>query len=279
MTRKSLIVAMGLSILFASVGAEDKTPYKFMLAGNSYKASEGRDVSVTFMAERYDCGIAGLADWPGMMDSIYDTCKVWGKDFWCGPYASSQEINLYERFGQAMQYNERLQLNDKNWLYIYAKHYLDSLGISPESLVVHIDDDFVDITQASDGQRSYNLTGLSYPQTRFSYQYWNNTSSDTMFYPAGYVWLANGYNPDARRAIAYAFRRHLIEDSVAYGPGDHHWTALFMDNQYRGGLAPRLYSYYSMNSTSGGPTGGLDWVEQAGMEIVDSNTKYYDNST
>jgi hypothetical protein len=53
-----------------------------------------------------------------------------------------------------------------------------------------------------------------------------------------------------------------------------------MDNQYRGGYAPRLYSYYNINSTSGGPTSGLDWYEQPGIgNDVSSNTIYYDYST
>jgi hypothetical protein len=267
-----------LLFLSAMISAGDKTPYKFIFGGNSYYG--GRNASVTWLAERYDCAIAGLADWPGMHDSIYDTALAMGKDFWCGPYASSQEINLYNRFDPGLQYNDRLANITDNWLYIYAKHYLDSIGVSAESLVVHISDDYVDISNAGDGRRSYSLTGLPLHKRRFSYQYWNNTASDTMFYPAGYCWLANGYNGDARKAIAYAYRRHLIEDSTAYGPGDHHWTAFFMDNQYRGGFAPRLYSYYDILGSTGGPTSGLDWFEQPGIgNDIPSNTVYYDYST
>lgn len=271
-------VLLSMLLLSAAVFAQDKTPYKFVFGGNSYYGS--RNASVQWLAERYDAGIAGLSDWPGMFDSIYHAARNMGKDFWCGPYASSQEINLYERFNTGMQYNQRLANVGDHWLYIYAKHYMDSIGVSVESLVVHISDDYVNITNDGDGTRSYSLTGLPYHKRRFTYQYWNNTSSDTMFYPAGYLWLANGYNRDARNAIAYAFRRHLIEDSASYGPGDHHWTAFFMDNQYREGFAPRLYSYYNINSTSGGPTGGLDWYEQPGIgNDVPSNTHYYDYST
>jgi hypothetical protein len=273
---KRLLVLMLL--LAAAITAGDKTPYKFVFGGNSYYGA--RNVSVTWLAERYDCAIAGLVDWPGMHDSIYDTALSMGKEFWCGPYASSQEINLYDRFNPNLPYNERLKKLADNWLYIYAKHYLDSVGVSAESLVVHISDDYVAITNAGDGYRDYNLTGLPLHKRRFSYQYWNNTASDTMFYPAGYCWLANGYNADARQAIAYAYRRHLIEDSVAYGPGDHHWTAFFMDNQYRGGFAPRLYSYYTINGTTGGPTTDIDWFEQPGIgNNISSNQAYYDNST
>jgi len=265
-------------LLAAAVSAADKTPYKFIFGGNSYYGP--RNASVTWLAERYDCAMAGTSDWPGMHDSIYDTALAMGKDFWCGPYASSQEINLYERFNSNFQYNQRLANLNDHWLYIYAKHYLDSIGVSPESLVVHISDDYVSITNDGDGLRSYSLSGLPYHKKRFSYQYWNNSSADTMFYPAGYCWLANGDNRDARRAIAYAFRRRLIEDSLSYGPKDHHWTAFFMDNQYRGGFAPRLYTYYNINSTSGGPTSDLDWYEQPGIgNSVAANTAYYDGST
>jgi hypothetical protein len=65
-----------------------------------------------------------------------------------------------------------------------------------------------------------------------------------------------------------------------YGPGDHHWGGYFMDNQYRQGSSPRLSSYYDINSATGGPTSGLDWVEQAGIGAsVDSCRKYNDGST
>ncbi len=264
--------------LSAAVSAQDKTPYKFMFGGNSYYGS--RNATAQWLAERYDAGVAGLGDWPGMFDSIYHAAQGMGKEFWCGPYASSQEINLYSRFNPGAQYNDRLADVQTYWLYVYAKHYLDSIGVSPESLVVHISDDYVNITNVGDGTRTYSLTGLPYHKRRFTYQYWNNTSSDTMFYPAGYCWLANGLNRDARNAIAYAYRRHLIEDSASSGPGNHHWTAFFMDNQYREGYAPRLYSYYNINGTTGGPTGGLDWYEQPGIgNDVAANTHYYDYST
>ncbi len=265
-------------LLAGVLSAQDKTPYKFIFAGNSYYGP--RNASAAWLAERFDAGIAGTADWAEMYDSIYHDARSMGKEFWCGPYASSQEINLYSRFDPGAQYNDRLNDVGTYWLYVYAKHYLDSIGVSPESLVVHIADDYVDITNDGDGSRSYSLSGLPYPKRRFTYQYWNNTPSDTMFYPAGYCWLANGFNRDARNAIAYAYRRHLIEDSASHGPGDYHWTALFMDNQYREGYAPRLYSYYDINSTSGGPTSGMDWYEQPGIGgDVSANTRYYDHST
>ena len=273
---KRLVILFWLTS--AVLSAQDKTPYKFIFGGNSYYGP--RNASVTWLAQRYDAGIAGLGDWPGMFDSIYDTAAAAGKDFWCGPYASSQEINLYDRLNPGAQYNERLTKKNQNWLYIYAKHYMDSIGVSPESLVVHINDNFISMSQNGDGFREYSLSGLPYHKRRFTYQYWNNNASDTMFYPAGYTWLANGYNRDTRQAIAYAYRRHLIEDSLTYGPGDHHWTAYFMDNQYRGQYAPRLSSYYTIYTTSGGPTGGLDWVEQPGIgNDYGANQNYYDRST
>jgi len=273
---KRLII---VCLLLAGVlSAQDRTPYKFIFAGNSYYGP--RNASAEWMAERYDAGIAGTADWPLMYDSIFHLTRNMGKEFWGGPYASSQEINLYSRFDPGAQYNDRLADAKTYWPYVYAKHYLDSIGVSPESLVVHISDNYVSINNDGDGSRSYSLTGLPYPKRRFTYQYWNNTPSDTMFYPAGYCWLANGYNRDARNAIAYAYRRHLLEDSASNGPGDFHWNALFMDNQYREGYAPRLYSYYDINSTSGGPTTGLDWYEQPGIgNDISANTRYYDYST
>ena len=267
-----------LFVFTAAVSAKDKTPYKFIFGGNSYSGS--RNASVLWLAERYDAAIAGVADWPGLHDSLYDACRAMGKEFWDGPYSSSQEINLYDGLNPAKQYGDRLKDVKDHWLYVYAKRYLDSVGVSVESLVVHTADDYVSITNDGDGLRAYNLSGLPHQKKRFTYQYWNNTSSDTMFYPAGYCWLANGYNATARKAIAYAYRRYILEDSARYGPGDHHWGAYFMDNQYRQGTSPRLSSYYTINSTSGGPTAGLDWMEQPGIgNDGAANLRYYDKST
>ncbi len=278
MFRISVLATLLLVILVSLAGAQDKTPYKFMFGGNSYYGS--RNSTVPWLAARFDGAIAGVGDWPGLHDSLMDAAEAMGKNFWAGPYASSQEINLYSRFNPGAQYNDRLADVKTYWQYVYAKHYLDSIGVSPESLVVHISDDYVSITNDGDGSRAYSLSGLPLPKRRFSYQYWNNTASDTMFYPAGYCWLANGYNRDARNALAYAYRRHILEDSATNGPGDHHWNAFFMDNQYREGYAPRLYSYYDINSTTGGPTSGLDWYEQPGIgNDVSANTHYYDYST
>ncbi|MCP4567733.1 MAG: hypothetical protein GY841_09150 [FCB group bacterium] len=277
---KKTIFIFAVSLLIVSnalAGSFDKTPYKFLLGGNSY-TTDGEDVTNHWLAERYDAGLAGLTDWPGMMEYIDSTRRAEGEWFLFGPYASSQEINLYERFDKDKPYNQRLQDTEKHWQYIYAKHYLDSIGVSPESLVVHLDDNAINLTQF-DGSRSYDLSGLPHHKKRFTYQYWNNTSSDTMFYPAGYVWLANGNNEDARNALAYAFRRHFIEDSALYGNGKAHWTAYFMDNQYRNHQMPRMNSYYTINSSSGGPTSVMDWAEKPGIESTDACTEYFDEST
>lgn len=99
-------------LLATAIGAGDKTPYKFVFGGNSYTGPE--NASITWLAERYDCAIAGLSDWPGMFDSISDTADAMGKVFRAGPYASSQEINLYDRFDPGKQYNERLSSSALN---------------------------------------------------------------------------------------------------------------------------------------------------------------------
>jgi hypothetical protein len=277
-----IFIVFFMVVLTTTVIATDLTPYKFMMAGNSY--SGARNTSITFMADRYDCVIAGMGDWPGMHDSIWDTANAGGHTVLMGPYASSNEIVLDFISSNTETFAERMVDTTNNWFYIYAIHYLDSIGVDPESLVVHIADDSVNITQNEgvDNTRGYALGGLNYIETRFAYQNWKNVSGDTALYPSGYQWMPNGANTDAARAIAYAFRRYLMEDSshATRGTGGgHRWTAIFMDNQYRGGQAPRLYSYYTINGTNGGPTSGLDWVEQAGMEVSDSCTVSYDAST
>jgi len=231
-----------------------------------------------WLAQRMWYMIAGNADFPGLMDTLRDSCAAHGVPFYYGPYASSQEWNLLQRGAPETSYEARRADYDNCWLYNYAADYMDSIGVSTESLVVHLSDASIDITQDGDGNRSYSLSSLIYPRTRFTYQYWNNTVSDT-FYPAGYVWLANGKNPDTRNAGAYAYRRRMIEDSADWvGMGGHMPTAYFMDNQYRD--QSRLGSYYDINSSSGGATSGMDWVEQAGIQSsVDSGYVYFDSST
>ncbi|NMC43840.1 MAG: hypothetical protein GYA46_07970 [candidate division Zixibacteria bacterium] len=270
--RRFAFYFIGCILTTASLFAGSQTPYKHSFGGNGY-TSEMR-YTYPWLVRHFDAAMAGSNDF---LKALLDTARVYGENFDTGPYASSQEINLYEKTGASVSYATRMADTLKNWLYIYAKHYLDSIGVSVESLVVHIADTAVSITQQGDGTRSYSLTGLPMHKKRFTYQYWNNTSSD-YFYPAGYVWLANGYNEDARNAIAYAYRRRLIEDSakVGAGPIRSHYTAYFMDNQYRD--MGRLGSYYTINSTSGGRTTQMDWVEQTAIQN-DSQVYYFDHST
>lgn len=273
MSKKIVPVLLLLIVWGTSINAGSHTPYKHSFGGNGY-TSETR-YTFPWLVRHFDAAMAGTNDF---LKALLDTARVYGENFEAGPYASSQEINLYEKNGSSISYTERLTDTLDHWLYIYAKYYLENIvGVSVESLVVHLADTAVSITQQGDGIRSYSLTGLTHPQKRFTYQYWNNVSGD-YFYPAGYVWLANGYNEDARNAIAYAYRRHLIEDSakVGAGPINSHYTAYFMDNQYRD--AGRLGSYYTINSTAGGPTSQMDWMEQTAIQ-TDSQMYYFDHST
>jgi hypothetical protein len=274
--KKGLILFLCLLAVSGFAAEEDRTPYKFFIGANAYSGSP--NYTITFLAECYD-GVSSYGDWPLLADSMMDTIQSWGspKPFIFGPYASTQELNLYvsdNTFTKA----DRDTVSTL-WLYQYAEHYMDSIGVSPESLVVHIADDML-ATTVADGYRKILTAGLNQSEKRYDYQYWNNTSADTFCYPTGYTWLANGYNDDTKAAIAYAFKRHFLEDSASYGSGKYHYTCYFADNQYRNLTSPRLPSYNTIDSTRGGPTSGLDWVEQAGIEsTIDSLYKYYDNST
>jgi hypothetical protein len=283
-------------LLTGSVGAvEDKTPYHFIFGGNSYYGA--RNVTVTWLAERFDMGIGGLADWDYLFDSIYDTClKAPAKMFLCGPYASTQELNMYRAGQPGLSYEERFDDADDSmslWVYGYAGAYMDSVGVTRESLVVHYDEDSVWVNQDGDGGRLCSLYSYAAgaPQRRFTYQYWNNLAGDTL-YPAGYVWLANGFSNTTKAAIAYAFRRFMYEDTVKSGwgyPTNHRWTIAFSDNQYRDGgggdsAAPRLYSYYDNPNPAegfipyGGPSAHLDWEEISSLYTANLQF-YYDSST
>jgi len=258
-------------------GAEDKTAYNFTLPGNAYGGIS--NYTITWLAERYD-RVSSYGDHPLLGDSIYDTCQSFAppKDFVFGPYSSTQEMSLYWKLNSGASYDARIA-NPNLWLISYSEHYMDSVGCSRESLYVHIADTHISITNA-DGTRDYSLVGLPLRKKRFSYQYWNNTASDTGMYPGGYVWLANGMCDTTCDAIAYAFMRHFIQDSANYGDGTHRYTTYFADNQYRYGNAPRLPSYYTINYSYGGPTSGMDWMEIADIESnPDSLQKYYDKST
>ena len=264
-------ILVALLITAATLSAADKTPYKHIIGGNGYTGTNR--YTFRWLVEHFDASAAGEYSF---MKALVDTARALGRDFPVGPYASSQEINLYEGGNPGLTYQARLADTTRHWQYVYAKHYLDSIGVSVESLVVHLADNAVNITQQGDGNRSYSLTGLAQQQKRFTYQYWNNQAGD-YFYPAGYVWLANGYCKYAREALAYAYRRYFVEDSAksGRGPVKAHWRMFFMDNQYRD--AGRLGSYYAINSTSGGPSSQMDWIEQK-MIQTDSQMYYFDYS-
>ncbi len=303
-----------LLVLAGSASAQyDETPYKFGCSGNSYRGTN--NVTASWIARIYDRNNAGINDWPGVFEEAVALCQANSKPFILGIYASSQEINLYEGLNATESYNTRLADTATHWQYIYAKAYMDSIGVSPESLVVHIADDQLSISNSDwtrywyggswdfdsltycpteydpvseedtnlcdsvTDYRDITFAGLSHAQKRFSYQYWSNTTGDTGFFPAGYVWLANGNNADARRAIAYAYRRHFIEDSASYGDGKYMYTSYFMDNQQRYGQMARMNSYYTVNSSSGGPSATMDWVERSDMETDAASIAYFDEST
>jgi hypothetical protein len=274
--KKGLILF--LCLLAVSGFAADRTPYKFGFGANSNDVSGGGATSytITDLVECYDMGL-NFGSWPGLEDSLRDTAAYLGMDFWSGSYASSQEVNVYST-DSLDSHATRMADTTTCWLYIYASHYLDSIGVSVESLVVHIADDMLASTMLNETvgykYRKILTAALADSLKRYSYQYWRNSSTGPYF-PTGVTWLANGYCESTRHAIGYAFRRYLIEDS-----GNHMQTAYFMDNQYRGGYAARLYSYNTIDSTRGGPTAGLDWVEQPGIGTsIDTCQKYYDNST
>lgn len=277
--KRILVIAL---LLAGVVGADfDQSWLKLSYGMNSKELT--KKANAMWLARRADMVVAS---YPARWDSIYTICRDSGKSVWVGPYASSQEINMTKVTYSPPypSYATRLADTASFFQYIYAKAFLDSIGLNAETLVVHIADDSINITQNGDGARAYNLTALNYSEKRFCYQYWNNNSADTFLYPSGYTNLANGYNLNVRRALAYAYVHYLIEDTAkSWGPPvshSFHYNCYFMDNQYREGGMPRMSSYYTINGTSGGTTSGLDWVEQPGIQTSqDSIYKYFDNST
>ncbi len=241
-----------------------------------------KNVTAMWLAHHADLLLAG-DQYSAYWDSTFTICRDSGKFMRVGPYYSSQQIILQSPSPYTATYASKLLDTVKNWYYIYAKGYMDSIGVSEETLVVHIADDYISITQQTGGNRAYTLTGLTAMQKRFSLQNWYNTSDDPVAYPGGTEWLANGYNLSSRRAYAHSYIRYIFEDTGrTWGPKSHsfHFNAYFMDNQYREYFAPTLNSYYTVVSTSGGATAGMDWVEQAGVGYsTDSAAKYFDNST
>lgn len=280
MTKRLLILLM---LLAGVAEGLDKTPYKFMIAGNYY--SGARTVDSMWLAARFDAAIAGLSDFPGLFEDMYFIRQDSGEEFIFGPYASIMEVNLATTYYDSVTtYETRLADVTTHWLYVYSKAYLDSIGTDLESLLVHIaDDSWTLVNSAGKGDnktRSAVAAGHTFPRLRFNYQSWQNPTGDSAnggpFWPSGYVWLANGKNADARNAIANSFRRHFIEDSAGYEDGAVMYTAYFSDNYYRDGA--NLLSYTSASAHSGGPTSGFDLYEQPNFYTADSCYAYYDNA-
>jgi len=257
----------------------DSTKYSFYIPGN---ANIGSGYTVTGLAQKYD-GIYNYGGFALLGESLFDTCQSWGKSFIFGPYASTQEMNMYVSGHPEYDYDYRLTLS-ANWYVALEEHYIDSIGQERESLYVHLADTAITITQDVDGQRIVDrMDTLIHRKTRFTYQYWNNSSGDTGMYPMGYTWLANGINTYTQQAAAYAYVRRFILDTADYGDGAHRPTCFFADNQYiygTAGTGPRLPDYYVVNSTAGGPTSQMDWDEVASIQSnTDSLWRYATKST
>jgi hypothetical protein len=249
-----------------------------MIPGNVFDVD---NYTVTWVAYMYD-GIMNYGDHPMIGESLYDTCQSFSpaKPFIFGPYQSTQEFSLHIANHPEYDYDYRLTLMDENWYVSLMEDYMDSVDCSRESLYMHIGDDALSITNTDGTRANTNIQSEILRKRRFSYQYWSNTASDTGTYPQGYVWIANGFCDTTREAAGYAFMRYLVQDSADYGDGNHRYTCVFADNQYRQGTAPRFPTYYTINSSSGGPTSGMDWLEIADIESnSDSLLKYYDEST
>ena len=105
---KRLILILCL-LIPAMAGADgDSTKYSFYIPGNAYT---GSGYTITLLAQRYD-GVYNYGDHPFLGESLYDTCQSWGKDFVFGPYASTQEVNLYEKNNPEYTYDYRLTLSN-----------------------------------------------------------------------------------------------------------------------------------------------------------------------
>ncbi len=283
----ALVVAVAIPTHVSEAGYRHTSMIKCIAGGNGYTSPFNGPWTIEWIAQHFHSFVAGP-------DSIWDSLwalwtlnSVTGES---GPYASSQEVNLAEGYlDSSTSYDARVADTAAHWEYDYAKHYMDSIGADVEGLVVHYADTFVDITNNAskgDGLRRIidRLDTLAAIRTRFNYQSWQNQLDPTKHptWPSGYVWLGNGKNANARKAYAYAYVRHFVEDSAASTRGGthsgrYHHTAYFMDNQYRD--AGRLGSYYTINSTAGGGSSGMDWIEQYNIENPDSAVSFFDNST
>jgi hypothetical protein len=289
---KKIIILLTILLTCFSINtsAVDRdTPWKSGFGGNGF--IQANHYTTSWLARHI--GYYMIAGSAPLMDSLRDTAEYHGWTVLVGPYASTQELNMLQTAQATEQYAERLLDTATHWQWIYARGWMINNGISEESLVVHIADDMLGIKQNGDSslgrvvdqyRRKILTEGLNPSETRFTYQYFNDTATDTFAYPSGYVWLANGFSINTQKAIAYAFVQHFIKDSAnaTIGPniGGRPPTAFFSDNQYRNGASPRLSSYYKIDSTRGGATSEMDWVEIANIETnQDSLYKYFDQST
>jgi hypothetical protein len=287
MLRKISTLIVLSCLLTGAVMAGDKTPYKFAAFGNIYNTPGGANFHdpgyMKWMSDRFDMILNGSPSW--LVDlRTGDTSMPY---IWVGPYASSQEINLYETSGSDKQYAQRLADTAKHWQYIFARGYLLDHGVSEESLVVHIADNSATINQNGDGSRTMSgLQSLPFKKRRFTYQYWNNTPADTAFYPAGYTWLANGWCQDTRDAMAEAYYKAFIESPTKVGYPADPWNCFYMDNQGRS--ASFLSQYWQLTTSSGGAYADyLEFAERGGIRVrqngggvdINSARDYFDYST
>lgn len=285
MKRLLLII---LVLLVSASYAADKTPYNFAVFGNIYNTGGGvtdfktNDAYIHWLNDRFDMVLNGEINWlKDVRDLDTSTPTIW-----VGPYASVQEINLYVSAAPETPLLTRLADTTNQWLYVFAKSYLeDTVSVPVESLVVHCADDAVTISQDIDGSRAItNIQSLNPSERRFTYQAWNNTSADTFAYPAGYVWLANGWNVDAQNAIASAFYRAFVTEPTTMGWHADEWDCYYMDNHAR---RNSFMSYWSLTTSSGGKDEDyLEWIEgdtlpirlNGGDYVTASEIEYFDNA-
>ena len=177
--RKLLILAHLVVLLAGLANAVDRTNYKFGFGANA--AVGDNHYTITNLVECYEMGL-NFGSWPGTEDSLRDTAVALGKDFWSGSYSSSNEINIYDA-DSLKSYADRMADTVALWLYIYAKHYLDSIGVSVESLVVHVADDMLASTMNNETV-GYKYRKIDSVGIRYSYQYWRNSDADeSLFHP------------------------------------------------------------------------------------------------
>jgi hypothetical protein len=262
----------------------DRTPYNLSAVG-TYRGTE----SITWITEHIDLLSHYRNVGAVVYDSILDSAATLNTDFYAGFYASSQEVNalIYDIPDWNTQYNERLADTADVWFWLLIKHYLDSIGTSTDSAcLAWLDTAWSTVNDGRGDTRSRSVDRadtLDYNKRFVSYQTFDNDTDDTAFYPAGYLWLANGKNTDVQDAIAYAFRVRVYNSAFRtaveggdYGPMNY----IFMDNQYRtGGF---LGSYWTITSTDGGPTAGTDFTggnTDVNIESSAGGVTYYDEST